>query len=148
MSSRAFRAPLVAQLIKDSAAKGVKASLPHSPPASPSSAPGRAGTWRREVQRLAQATGVRVIGPNCLGIHSPKAGFSFAPDLPRETGPVSFICQSGGNTCTWCGRPRPEASDSARSSPTAMPADIDETDLLEYFRQDEKRRWWPPISRE
>jgi len=132
-----IRAPLVPQLIKDSAAKGVKAVCVFT------SGFSEFGTQQgrdleRELQRLAQTTGVRVIGPNCLGIHSPKAGFSFAPDFPKESGRVAFLCQSGGNTLYLV---RAAAARGIRFSKVISygnGADIDETDLLSYFQQDQE----------
>jgi len=42
--------------------------------------------------------GIRVIGPNCFGIYSPKSGLTLlpGPDLSRESGEVAFLSQSGG----------------------------------------------------
>ena len=51
-----------------------------------------------EICRLAQAGGLRLIGPNCMGVYSPRVGLSFVSDFPRERGRVAFVCQSGGNT--------------------------------------------------
>ncbi len=132
-----IRAPLVPQLIKDSAAKGVKAVCVFT------SGFSEFGTQQgrdleKELQRLAQTTGVRVIGPNCLGIHSPKAGFSFAPDFPKDSGRVAFLCQSGGNTLYLV---RAAAARGIRFSKVISygnAADIDETDLLSYFQQDQE----------
>ena len=132
-----IRAPLVPQLIKDSAAKGVKAVCVFT------SGFSEFGTQQGrdlelEIKRLAELTGVRVIGPNCLGIHSPKANFSFAPDFPKESGRVAFLCQSGGNTMYLV---RAAAARGIRFSKVISygnAADIDETDLLSYFQQDQE----------
>ena len=50
-----------------------------------------------EVARIA-ARGLRVIGPNCFGIHSPKAGITLLPGFgfSIKPGPVAMISQSGG----------------------------------------------------
>jgi acyl-CoA synthetase (NDP forming) len=48
---------------------------------------------------LAQAGlegGCRILGPNCLGLYSPRGGVSFAADAPRESGSVGVVSQSGG----------------------------------------------------
>ena len=132
-------APFVLQLIKDSAAKGVKAvCLFTSGFAEFGTENGRA--LEEEIQCLAQATGVRIIGPNCLGIHSPKASFSFAPDLPHEAGPVSFICQSGGNTLYLVRAAGARGIRFTKVISYGNACDIDETDLLEYLRQDEETK--------
>jgi acetyltransferase len=52
----------------------------------------------REVLRRARAAGLRLIGPNCMGLHDPAWGLSFRVDLPRRAGPAAFISQSGNNT--------------------------------------------------
>ncbi|MBI4304373.1 MAG: CoA-binding protein [Chloroflexi bacterium] len=50
-----------------------------------------------EVVRLARKHRIRIIGPNCMGIYSPKSRLSFMPAFPKESGPVGAISQSGGN---------------------------------------------------
>jgi len=132
-----IRAPLVPQLIKDSATKGAKGICVFTSGFSEfGTQEGRA--LEQEVRRLAEHTGVRVIGPNCIGIHSPKAGFSFAPDFPKESGRVAFLCQSGGNTLYLV---RAAAARGIRFSKVISygnGVDIDETDLLSYFQQDQE----------
>jgi acyl-CoA synthetase (NDP forming) len=46
------------------------------------------------------ARGMRIIGPNCFGIYSPRAGITLIPGagFSRDTGPVGFFAQSGGMT--------------------------------------------------
>jgi len=52
----------------------------------------------KELVRVAQSTGMRILGPNCMGLYSPKTGLSNFPQLPREPGPVSIISHSGSLT--------------------------------------------------
>jgi len=58
----------------------------------------RAAELERAVQRAAAAAGVRIIGPNCMGVFDSSTGLSFRPDLPAERGDVAFISQSGNNS--------------------------------------------------
>ena len=51
----------------------------------------------REVVAIARRGGVRILGPNCLGIHCPKAGISLVGSISREGGHVGLLSQSGGN---------------------------------------------------
>lgn len=44
----------------------------------------------------ARAGGCRVLGPNCLGLYSPRGGVTFASSAPRELGTVGVVSQSGG----------------------------------------------------
>ena len=54
----------------------------------------------RRVRELALRGGLRIIGPNCMGLYVPASGIGFFERLPRKSGPVSFVSQSGGH-CNW-----------------------------------------------
>jgi len=50
-----------------------------------------------EVVRIAGKGGVRVIGPNCMGIYCPETGMSIRADMPKvDGGKIALISQSGG----------------------------------------------------
>jgi acyl-CoA synthetase (NDP forming) len=51
----------------------------------------------RELIARARAAGIRVVGPNCLGLYVPAERISFSPDFPEQSGDVFVISQSGGN---------------------------------------------------
>jgi len=130
-------ARLVPQLIKDCAAKGVKTVSLYTAGFSESgSSEGK--QLEIEVCRLAQAGGLRILGPNCLGVYCPEAGLSFASDFPRESGQVALICQSGGNAIYLV---RAAAQRGVRFSKVISygnGCDIDECELFECFTQDAK----------
>lgn len=48
-----------------------------------------------ELVKIARSSGMRLIGPNCMGLYSPKAGLSFFPELSRVAGSVGIISHSG-----------------------------------------------------
>jgi len=50
----------------------------------------------REILRKAKSLGIRILGPNCMGVYYPEVGLSFNHDLPTEAGPVGGFFQSGG----------------------------------------------------
>jgi acyl-CoA synthetase (NDP forming) len=50
----------------------------------------------RELVRAARDAKVRVIGPNCLGVYSPRARVTFTERTTDQAGPVGVVCQSGG----------------------------------------------------
>ncbi|MCC6381630.1 MAG: CoA-binding protein [Dehalococcoidia bacterium] len=56
-----------------------------------------AAALEREVAARARAAGVRILGPNGLGLYYPAAGLAFRPDLPADAGQVAFLSQSGNN---------------------------------------------------
>ncbi len=49
----------------------------------------------RELVQVARKGGVRVVGPNCMGVYCPDAGVAWVKDFPTESGPVGFVSQSG-----------------------------------------------------
>ena len=83
------------RLIEESAAKGAKVVSFFTAGFSES---GRDDGRRLEesLLKVARDRGVRLLGPNCLGLYCPQIGLSFASDFPKETGKVAFISQSGG----------------------------------------------------
>ncbi len=91
-------APTVPGIIRECAACGVKGAIILSAGFKECGADGAA----LEVQILAEARkgGLRIVGPNCLGIMAPHAGLNatFAAALARP-GNIAFISQSGA-LCT------------------------------------------------
>lgn len=58
---------------------------------------GESGRRREEELRDAiDETGVRVLGPNCLGVHSTTGRVTFVDEMSHREGTVSVISQSGG----------------------------------------------------
>jgi acetyltransferase len=56
-----------------------------------------AARLEREIAAAAATAGVRILGPNGLGLYHPAGGLGFRPDLPAEAGQVAFLSQSGNN---------------------------------------------------
>lgn len=61
-----------------------------------SAAPGAELAWQDQLRQIAQRTGTRLIGPNCMGTHAPSAPFTFMEGVATEPGAVGVACQSGG----------------------------------------------------
>jgi hypothetical protein len=49
-----------------------------------------------ELVNAAKAGGMRLLGPNCLGIYTPRGSVTFAEIGPKEVGHVGIVSQSGG----------------------------------------------------
>ena len=49
------------------------------------------------IEAKARARGVRLLGPNGMGVYHPAGRIAFRPDLPRTAGGVAFLSQSGNN---------------------------------------------------
>jgi acyl-CoA synthetase (NDP forming) len=52
----------------------------------------------QELLQAARSCGVRLLGPNCMGIYSPRGRQSFQAGAPGVAGGVSVLSQSGGLT--------------------------------------------------
>jgi acyl-CoA synthetase (NDP forming) len=50
---------------------------------------------QEEVRQIALKAGLRLIGPNCMGLHVPSAKMSNYSFYPQESGAVAFVSQSG-----------------------------------------------------
>jgi acyl-CoA synthetase (NDP forming) len=93
-------------------------------------------TLERQLVDIARRGGVRLLGPNCLGVHHPAIGYTFEAGGSRRSGHVGFLSQSGGNTreLILAGAHRGISFSKAVSYGNA--ADLDETDFLDYFTRD------------
>lgn len=49
----------------------------------------------KELVGIAQKGGVRLIGPNCMGIYCPEGGVAWTRDFPTASGSIGFFSQSG-----------------------------------------------------
>ncbi len=87
---------------------------------------------------MARARGVRLLGPNCLGLYCPQIGLSFAADFPKEKGNVGFIGQSGGNAIYLIRSAGQRGVRFSKAVSYGNARDVDECDLLEYFTTDDE----------
>jgi acyl-CoA synthetase (NDP forming) len=51
-----------------------------------------------ELVRTARAAGMRLIGPNGMGLYCPETGLAFFPQASRQPGPVGMVSHSGSLT--------------------------------------------------
>jgi acetyl coenzyme A synthetase (ADP forming)-like protein len=91
----------------------------------------------KQLKEQADAYGIRIVGPNCLGVIDTKAKFnaSFAADMPL-TGDISIISQSGALLTAildWA-----LANDMGFSKFVSLgnKADLNEADFIEYLADD------------
>jgi acetyltransferase len=132
-------AETVAKLVSECADAGVKTAIVISAGFREAGTAGQ--KLQAELAGEARRHGVRILGPNCLGLISPHAGLnaSFAAGLPNA-GSLAFISQSGA-LCTALLDWSLEAGVgfSGVVSLGAM-SDIGWGDLIRHFRHDERTR--------
>jgi acyl-CoA synthetase (NDP forming) len=127
------------QLMADAAEKGVKAI--HFFTSGFSEIENVEGKHlQADIIARAKAGGIRVVGPNCLGLYCPSGGLSFNADFDKASGPVAMISQSGGNAahCVQEGNDRGVLFSKVISMGNG--ADLNESDYLEYLTHDEETK--------
>jgi acetyltransferase len=95
---------------------------------------------QREMVAAAAATGMRILGPNCVGlIVPPSLNLSFAPGTP-PSGDVAFVSQSGGLVTVVLDWAQPRGIGFSRVVSLGDMADVDFGDVLEYLAADDATR--------
>lgn len=93
-----------------------------------------------KIVSLCRGAGVRVVGPNCLGVINPTAQIrlngSFSSRMP-QAGNVSFISQSGALCTAVLDFAADREFGFSKFISIGNKADVDELDLLHYLHQDE-----------
>ncbi|MBI5235603.1 MAG: acetate--CoA ligase family protein [Deltaproteobacteria bacterium] len=104
---------------------------------------GEAGqALERELKSLAVKTGMRIIGPNCMGIYDTVSRldtFFIPPERIKRpgTGHLSVVSQSGSFAVTAMDELASESTGIARVISYGNSSDVNESDLLEFLADDE-----------
>lgn len=131
-------ARFVPQAIEDCGIKGVKGAIIISGGFSEAGADGAA--LQQQVAQTAARYGIRVVGPNCQGINNPCHPLCASWPLLTQRGRVAVISQSGtvgAAMMDWLSLDQLGVSSFVS---LGNRADVDETDLLEYFESDPNTR--------
>jgi acyl-CoA synthetase (NDP forming) len=125
----------ILQLVQDAAARHARAIQLFTGRFSETGRPEGAELERQLLDETRRA-GVRLIGPNCMGVLYPAHGLSFRRDMSHEAGVAGFLSQSGNLLfeITHFGEPRGLHFSKAVSYGNGL--DLDESDFLEYFADD------------
>ena len=95
----------------------------------------------RQVREIAKRGELRIVGPNCMGLFVPEACIGTFDRLPKESGDVAFITQSGGHL-NWYAHYAPHYGFYLNKGISFGNAYVfDSTDYLEYIEKDEKCRY-------
>jgi len=122
-------------LVEECGHKGVKTVQFYTAGYAETGEPDRIDLQDRLLQ-IARQGGVRLIGPNCMGIYCPMEGVGFCADFPRETGPIGLVCQSGGNADYMIRYAAARGLRFSKAVSYGNACDINECDLLEYLADD------------
>ncbi len=126
-------------VIRECAAKGVKGAVLFTA-GYKETGTDEGKALEEELVDVAHSSGMRLIGPNCMGLYSPKTGLSFFPQLSKEPGPVGIISHSGSLT-NILGRMAPQ--NGIRFSKVVSignECDLTSADFLMYLGRDPETR--------
>ena len=91
---------------------------------------------QQKLVDAARAGGMRLLGPNCLGIYSPRGHLTFTEIGPRPGGSVGVVSQSGGLGTDIVRRGLNRGVRFSGLVTVGNCADIGPSDLLEYYFAD------------
>lgn len=137
----AVPAPVVNETLRACAAKGAKACLVFSSGFAEAGAEGAA--LQAEMAKVARQTGLRIIGPNCLGAFNAQNGFlaSFSASLERgapRPGRVAVASQSGAYGSHIYLVAREHGLDVGKLITTGNEVDIDVAEAIRLYAEDEE----------
>ena len=91
-----------------------------------------------EIVSKVRHTGVRLIGPNCIGVYSPRSCMPLRPwdTFIGEIGCVGFISQSGGQAINLVVEGRNRGIGFSKGVNYGNGVDLNESDFLEYLAVD------------
>jgi acetyl coenzyme A synthetase (ADP forming)-like protein len=94
-----------------------------------------------QIVHLCKEAGVRLVGPNCLGVINPspsvRLNASFSTHMPKA-GNISFISQSGALCTAVLDFAMEMDFGFSKFISIGNKADVDELDLLRYFHRDQE----------
>src|SRR5262249_53774273 len=112
------------------AASSIPAGLGHGP-----------GSIAEATAKAARAKGLRLVGPNCIGVMLPAARLNatFASRM-APAGDLALISQSGGIAAGMLEWAAPQAGGFSAVRPIGAQIDVDIGDLVDYFALDYRTR--------
>jgi acyl-CoA synthetase (NDP forming) len=134
----AVPADAVLDVARDCAAEGVRALVVVSAGFAEAGARGR--ERQRELMRICRAAGMRLVGPNCLGVMNtdPAVGLnaSLGP-VQAPPGRVAFMSQSGALGIAVIGAAKERGLGLSSFVSVGNKADLSSTDFLAFWDRDE-----------
>ncbi len=90
----------------------------------------------RDIYERARSYGIRLIGPNCMGLYAPRAHVAFMPHFPKEPGGCALISQSGANASEFVHSAGARGVRFSRAVSYGNAIDLTEADLFELAGSD------------
>jgi len=135
----ALPAEVVPQACRDCAKAGVGAVVIASVGFSELNEEGR--LLQAQLTEIARETGMRILGPNCMGFMTPPAALALTSSVVFDnnvlvTGPIGLISQSGGLMVSLYDRATTAGIGFTASISLGNQCDLEISDFLEFFIED------------
>lgn len=129
-------ADTVPQIIRECAQKGVRGVIITSAGFGESGTDGK--KLEEEVIKIAQSRGIRIVGPNCMGIMNLEIGLNAAAlsGIPKQKGSLGFISQSGSGLEFLFSLSGERGVYFNKAVSSGNEADLNLVDYFEYFSKD------------
>jgi acyl-CoA synthetase (NDP forming) len=89
---------------------------------------------------MAREAGIRIVGPNCMGLYCPEGGLAWTSEFPRTPGPIGFVSQSGQLAGHFVQEGADQGLRFSKVVSFGNAADLKAHDFLDYLADDEKTR--------
>ena len=132
-------APEVPKMLEEAALKGTRVVHLFTARLSETGRP-EAIELEKRILEIARAHGMRIIGPNCMGVYYPEGGMAFHADFPKESGQVGLISQSGMLAREMVLAAPLRGIFFSKVFSYGNAADLNESDFLDYLAQDSSTR--------
>jgi len=137
---------VVPGFVKQCGEKGIKHIIIESSGFSEGGEQGKA--LQREIDKIRNAYGMRIMGPNCLGVLNTENKFCCFYGIQKDdfetfaqkNGNISYIIQSGGIVVIVLESFKNDVVKAAKIISIGNKSDIDEADMIEYLSTDEKTK--------
>jgi len=94
----------------------------------------------KELLRIARKGGVRIIGPNCMGLYCPEGGITWSNDFPSTPGQVGFVSQSGQLASHFVGEGQAAGLSYSKVVSFGNASDLKAHEFFNYLAQDDKTK--------
>jgi acyl-CoA synthetase (NDP forming) len=132
-------ARLAPQILEDCVAKGVKAVHLFTAGFSETGKE-EAKKMEARIAAIAKEGGLRVIGPNCMGMYHPEAGVTFNASFSKEPGNVAFVSQTGAGATRFVCLANERGIYFSKVMSYGNAIDLDAPEFLEYLAHDPKTK--------
>ena len=129
---------LVPNLLRECAQKGIKGAVVITAGFAEVGEEGR--KLEKEIVDIAQESGIRLVGPNCMGIWSAAGHLSLCFPQEPKSGPMAFVSQSGTFGVALANVANQKGYGLSKFISIGNQADLEAADYIEYLADDDETK--------